>query len=992
MAQADTQTQVERHINYFLLGEYFRSLDDVTPKQDKIAKRDISQNNNPIAAWESAGNFLADRECMGWYRNILEELCSGLISEGKQTGSIQRDIDKINAHLSARQDGGALCAGFGSYICKKFEKLEEPFYSAYCTLIEGTYCEKVEMDPLEYVNRLAKKLGDLSEEMTTLLKGIHTEANRAGIDSRYLQALRSQFKHIYGEQLISFLVHERVLPAYGFPIDVRTFVAGDHELERGNFEALADFVPGSHLTVAHEKYSVDALLSNAYTQEGRFKSFLLIHCPHCESDFECASWTGGTCPHCDKSLGNLPPGMDNQPPGKGKEAKAIDFLQGEDMNEATAKVRRYISPEGYTSLTKAEEATTTRRGRIHVPIKKRLLLKEHLFDQAQGAGTTEAKAEFRFFPASAESNGQEDIVCVGINDGRYRQGYWVDQETGQLVARSNSDEENEAWLKAKNVNGHPHGDNPLSSVLACKSKCSVWICALPRKQCGDLETQEPLQTLLMAALKMQVLDRFQMDSRALNSCIQRQPNHLLFCFYDPNGENAFLSKIHREERNILLKALDRLKKSRDRAERAKLLLSYATSWDLAGFTEENYAAAAEWAEEHESLFCDKPPTREIDGRPYAFDCVYDYPHPLWAVVGKHVRLFVQEPTLSDVTNSPLIEALCRKCNVRKLDLIFTKKKEEKASSSQSDILHAQLAAWMSAPGSNIKYYELPPEAPLFAHFCAQGKLAFMVGDTPYFWANAEACPNLLAFDPGRNRVPQVLKPQPNSPLHLHLLPLIKEACQEAHLVQAPKAPPLFGHVETHSQETLASLPLTELLKQLRWDDFVTPAQPITKMVIRERYFHTQANWKTLELFLRALRELKAYKDQALEVQIETDLPRETETMKTLPSDLDWLKFYPGQTLEEDYANGTIAPYLKSQCGLRSISIGYNPQMKQHDRATTFECDHPFKAVLGKGFAFLRFNKPQGTHFKDKPQESGTTYDDGLHFFLLHQDEPASSKH
>lgn len=964
VSSEDAKAQVECHVNHFLLGEYFRSLQiDNVPEHDNLIGGNRPRNN-PIAAWESAGNFLAPPQCMEWYRDMLESIRQNIETAGNRTGRLQAEINEINQHLQAhaRQDGQALCANFGPYIRLQLADTNGPLFNAYASLIAGTVCER-NLDINAYADQLSAKLESISGQMAAILQGIHAEVNRPGLEGRYCEALRAQFKRIYGEQLISFLVHERVLPAYGFPIDVRTFTAGDHNLQRNCFEALSDFVPGSYITVAHQKFSVNALVSNTYNQEGRFRSFLIVHCSHCQSDFTADGWTGGPCPHCGEELGALP---------------AEDPMQATAQLQAEAGlVRRCISPEGYTSFSRGMEAASTRQGRIRVRIQKRLLLNAQLFDAEPATATP----EFRFFPADGEGN---TVDCVAFNRGRYNYGYLVDLETGELIARHYDDQENNRWLNKRNIQGHLHSASYITSILACKSKCAAWICALPTEPYQALANSECLRTLLMAALKMAVLTHFQVDSRALNSCVQQQQGRLLFCLYDLNGESSLLAKVHHEERELLLDALDRLIQSSDEHKRTEQLLSYATDRELAGFSDATYRAAADWAKESNPMLCGQPPTREIAGQVYTFDPVYGYTHPLWEDSGRCIRLFVPNLTLASVIDSPLLHSL----RMQPLDLIFTPGTD---SPRQLDALRAHLATWMAMAGGDVRCYERSPEDPLFMAFCAQGKLAFMVGDTPYFWANAEETPDLLSLS-RTSIVPKVLKP------HTALaLPL---PTPEDPVVQQPPAPPAAGNAVTDSRKTLDSLPLKDFLKQpeLNWDAFVEPSHYITRMVIREPYFHTLANWKTLEFFVRALRNLGAYQANQLAVDIVTDVPcrrvrqgnyldRVPEELTPLPEHIHPANLYfdVDRRLCNTDAQNLIAPMLQRQCNLQSLSIRYDDNMQEHDRVTTFYLDgnaNPnFQAVLGKGFAFLWFNEIRNRRFGDQLDLKTVSYCNNLHFHL-----------
>ena len=958
VATEHARIQVKRHIFRFLLEEYFRSISQVNA-------------NNPIAAWETVGNFLAPRACMEQYREMLQEILNNMDEQaGRAVAALQGEIAAINEHLanSAWRDGEALWSNFAPTIRELLNAPDGRCLQAYTDIISGTCCEEGDFEG--YIDELDERLRRLSEKVTALLTGIHAEFTKEGIDPRYRAALRAQFKRIYGEQLITFLAHERILPAYGFPIDVRTFMAGDNELQRNCFEALGDFIPGSNITVAHEKYSVDALVSNVYNNEGRFRSFLMIRCPHCESYFTSEVWTGGPCPYCGKNLGNLPR-MQVDPTAELSpvyNTENPNEAQEEDLPEEErflpAKVRRYISPEGYTTLHAGQEATTTRKGRIARRVPIRLLLNAKLFQEEP----TQAGAEFRFFSADDET---DSVSCIGFDEGRNHRGYLIDQETGELKERSNDPAEDRAWAEQANAfgQGHTHSKNGrlISSVLACKSKCSAWICAFAEATAGAIAVDEHLQTLLIAALKMEVLSRFQLDSRALSACVQRQQHRILFCFYDINGESTILSQVYNNQRQILEKALDRLIQSRDdEHERTRQLLSYATDRELAGLANADYVAAAEWAEQMKATFCDPNPTREIAGQSYSFERVYG-DHPLWKVAGHRVRLFVQdvlhEETLRD---APVIKALLARYRAARVEVVYTR--SPRATEAQQRSLHQYLAIWM---GTNDKcfFYEIPADHPLITDYCTQGKLAFVVDDTPYFWENSQASVALQSLP--LDQVPDVLKP--HDPLQLPALPANA-------LVTMPQDPPRSYRFRSTATDTLQTLPLTTLLEQdLHWRDFMPPDRLITKIEVREPYFHTLVTWKTLELFLRALRDLQAYTPGQLDVEIHTNPLKPEEWNRVLAQDYDLADLWCSAStiLDADYANRRIAPYLQRQLGLRHLRLTEDLTKEDHDRETTFICQngYRFELVLGQGFAFLRYPwKPSSAwRFSTPPRAEDVTY-------------------
>lgn len=981
-----TQVQVKRHINQFLLNAYFHSIAE--EEQRQRGALDLPQTgDNPIAAWETAGNFLADIECMRLYRGMLDNILQVADLRPGTRQRFESDRNRLEEYLQqmAGRDGRPRCMGFGDRMLNLIEQ-DENVLNAYIELVDGTCCDRNDDALRTHIQDLDAALQRCSTEFNAKLRAIVRELERLQADGTYsarCAALRERFWHLYREQLISCLIHERVLPAYGFPIDVRTFTAGDNSLDRNSFQALADFVPGSNITVAHEKFSVDALMPNVYNQDGnRFQSFMLIHCPYCKSDFVRDAWTQtaegpqGECPHCHRLLRTL------NAQEAVEDAACIQALQmdaeeeGDEEDAPKVVVRRYISPEGYLSRQRAQEAATTQRGRIRITIEKRLLLPQQLFEDAAGNDSIET----RVYSADTE-DATRSIECLGINAGRYGRGYWIDKDTGELRVRSNDEAELRDWGRDRRL---------LSSVLAYRSKCSAWICAIPSQRFGN---NRSLQKLFQVALKMAVLSEAQLDSRALNVCIQQRKGRTLFCFFDLNGESAIFLKLDEAREQVLADAFNRLIQSRDPAQRMRQLLSYATDRDLASFTERDYHEGATWAERMLTLTFEERPTREIAGTRYAFDYV-DGPSPLLCnVKGRRVRLFVPNLTLEAVSDSSLLNKLCSECCVRALDVIFTM--PANLSEQHRKILRAVLAGWRDAPGIQPNCYELSPEDPLFTDFCAQGKLAFMVGDTPYFWANAEETPDLLASYGQNDRVPDVIVPREGLRLPLPT---------QEQLVQRPAQLPPYGYYETRGDETLGNLPLSQLLERLNWDNVVDGQAPITRIHVRDPYFHKLAGWKTLEFLLRALRQRNAYQDRNLVVEIDTGFPtikreytdregrRQVEevdkVIQPLPCEFPNLRLTPGlEVCEAD--THFFTEYLQRQLSLSSCSIHYNRGRQVHDRKIVFtqQDGTSFQLVLGKGLEFLRFPNDHHAglgHFtRDRETAPACIrYEGGLNFFLV----------
>ncbi len=574
-AVADVKTatsclQVRRHVFQFLLSEHFRTLTHMatTPTDGDPFVAAVSQSATPLASWESAGNFLAERRNMEEYRKVAQERLANMSDDDRGYRPQQNELRRAEVHLRMMGDEPR-CRGLSASL-HRMAREDAAFVSRFHGIVDGTSC--AEMALPELVDELQAELNRASSELNGHLGGIiktikEIDSGAIGAElpekmrNGMVFAMRHQFLDIYKEQFIAHLIHIRILPAYGFPVDVMTFHAGEHDIQRDIFLGLSEFTPGSWMTIAHEKYRVDALSCNVYMNEGLFKPLFLVNCQKCQGRFTAPTWTAGmTCPICGKAI-------EKSNAKKDECADNMAFVENPEKEVRGALpefVKRYIRPEGFRSCSEPEDAATSSGMQKYAETETHLLLPRLEFPEKS------EMVAFRLF------DGEDSVSCIAINPVRHS----INKKTGLIEPTKAGDEEKEDLLS--------------SVALACEAKSAVWICAIPMRWLE--ENGDAAINLLRIALRVEASSRLSLDSRLLPIQMQAQDDRMLFCLYNVSGASRALREIDARQHDVLRRALERIRASLTPEGRNANLTTYATEHDLARIQPCEFDMAANWAE------------------------------------------------------------------------------------------------------------------------------------------------------------------------------------------------------------------------------------------------------------------------------------------------------------------------------------------------------------------------------------------------------------
>lgn len=567
---ATSSLQVKRHVFQFLLSEYFRTLSSVSVAQsdgDPFTAA-LSSGGTPLASWESAGCFLAERCNMEAYRSVAQARLANMSDDDRGYRLQQNELRRVESCLNTMEDEPR-CRELAASL-HRMAREDATFANRFHGIVDGTSCAEMALD--EIVDELQAELNRASNELNGHLGGIiktikEIASGAIGAElpekrrNSMVLAMRHQFLDIYKEQLIAHLIHRRILPAYGFPVDVISFHAGKHDVQRDVFLGISEFTPGNCMTIAHEKYRVDALSCNIYMNEGLFKPLFLVNCQECNGHFTSPTWTTGMlCPICGKAV--------EKPNAKKDEcADGLAFVEDSEQEASGGLpkfVKRYIRPEGFRSWSEPEDAATSPGEQTYAKTETHLLLPKLDFPEKSEA------VAFRLF------DGGNSVPCLAINGKMYS----VNKETGSIWPTKNGDREEEALLS--------------SVSLACEAKSAVWICAIPMKWLE--ENDDAAIKLLRIALRVEASSRLSLDSRQLPIQVQTQDDRVLFCFYNVSGASRAFRELDTQRWDVLRRSLERISASRTPEGRNANLLTYATEHDLAQTQADELAAAADWAE------------------------------------------------------------------------------------------------------------------------------------------------------------------------------------------------------------------------------------------------------------------------------------------------------------------------------------------------------------------------------------------------------------
>lgn len=576
VTQDSSKWQVIAHLRQFLIGEFFQECGSV------------QVDNNPLTAWEIAGCFLAKGKLLDNFAAYLQKAIKEYEDNipdwedrtpaGRWAKEAQNTFTQVdNAKKSFANNGEPRCKEMAAWLRAN----RTCFQERYERIWQGTVCDRLfrEEDSLEAVlGPLSEKLEALSTQFNASLNsiverlqqpelgGVVAEVER---NRRMKTALQHQFIARFREQLIQFLVHERVVPAYGFPVDVVSLTGNraNLDIQRGIREAIREFTPESWITVGHEKFCVDVLAPSRYTAGGE--------------PFELLQYA--SCRNCGfVQVGNVLPYQDRGQCPRCHEAGSL-------------RVRSFVKPSGFQAIQDPQDAAATGFGPIGARTQCRLILPA-LHDEAPGEGVA-----FRFIPSDDEEVAAPSLLWS--NRGRYDNGFLID--TSQFFAIScPSGRDEDAWRRndavASWLERHPHYMNGHPD-LACEAKVAAWVCSIRGAVAGGLFGKTC--DLLCIALQMEATARLHLDSRIMQSSFELSTVDVIrFCLYETSGNSSIIAQLAEDSEALLRGALARLCNARTYAGRVENLLSFATDRALSKLDESDFTAAAEWAERFAGTF------------------------------------------------------------------------------------------------------------------------------------------------------------------------------------------------------------------------------------------------------------------------------------------------------------------------------------------------------------------------------------------------------
>ena len=550
--------QILLHLNQFLLSEFFRSLGQHI-------------GNNPLGAWDRAGLFFLDED-------LIREWCAFLgtdrdqhVPNSRGYKALQNQINQIESFVRAIQNGvyGTIQLPLSGQVEKRLLARSANWVGTFDLLKSGTSRENDVAAAV--VHELSERLTEEGEVFRNRMRSLLQTASAAFANligaqrDKLVASAKKQFRTCCREMTIAYLVHRRILPAYGFPVDVVSFLAETNDEQRDAFQSLSDFSPGNKVVIGHMSYTVDALCGNFRGQQGDpVRTLFRIRCPQCSGTFTQDTWGAAgqeRCPICGTVLTAAPPG-----------GGAVVQRAGNNQ----AQVVRYFEPVGYRSMFDGIDAATDSKTNLPPSISKDLILPPGLV-----GGN---RATLLFLPAETVSNPPKLLV---VNEGPRlyrRQGFAIDGATGRIVPLTGDQQRDNAATAGF--------QNPVSTMLAHEAAVPVLALAVPTD--NDMP-----QTLLSVALHKEAIERLGLDGRALARTTVRERTSngascVLFCLYDPSGRESYLKELYDNPTAFLDAAMNRLLRPDALQNIRDGILDSSSQRDLRGVAGADLNQAATW--------------------------------------------------------------------------------------------------------------------------------------------------------------------------------------------------------------------------------------------------------------------------------------------------------------------------------------------------------------------------------------------------------------
>lgn len=590
---------VKQHVYLFLLGAFF----DAMYEQEQHNFQG-NGGENPILAWDRAGTFLANADHLHYYKESLEyHLNKWLDRRGlghsKKRQRVYDELEKVRRFIENLNETD--CPRY-LFVRRFLEgKLDnQDFLSSFGRIVAGTAWEQdLKASLQDLIRKLECELRRCSDELNRKLDELKTAREQIEDNQNDARLIRLknllgvQFKSIYGEYLISYLTHNRVVPAYGFPVDVISLVSGENDIQRLKLLAIREFTPGNKIPMGHTFTSIDALSPNyGADDDSRYRLWYLP----------------GTCPNC----GEITP---PQELGVGN----VRCPYCEHQYEPNYRIR-CVEPIGYRSLSEPVNASLARKKMTYVSPDMFLELHSSCFED--GAVDNQNSISASFYYCSSE-NPDEMPILKCVNKGADGNGFILHRESGRIAP----DAPNVVWVLGANLSDAQKRaknkvikwqrdvvrdiDNAhyLHNVqLLSWTKVPALVFSITDVEGGLLlgrdDSSEALRLLISLALNRHAAEELKLDSRSLlcepKLLASKRVCH--FALYSTDGdadcyfseiENRILEEVRALGTNEFLKgALMRVcstaNESQDR------LLTYSNAREFARLTDEQFASAYQW--------------------------------------------------------------------------------------------------------------------------------------------------------------------------------------------------------------------------------------------------------------------------------------------------------------------------------------------------------------------------------------------------------------
>ena len=643
-----SREQVKKHIFQFIVGCAFRNAGVGRGRQTE----------NPIKAWAKVGNFLSQRNILEKY---LEWIGDDEIDENDPTREV---LDQLALD-------GAFCDNVGD--------LDDQQRIQYVTLVSNTSCSDLSLNDacVELRGKLQQCKLEFNNVMSMLVREASQLENGTDEQQRRYRALKRQFFLLYKEELIKYLSHKRIIPAFGFPIDVLSFAAGDNtSVERDAATAIREFVPGSSITIGHAKYRIDALARNYFSDaNGSYSEFYLWFCKGCRGRFITETQQVEECPVCHRRRRDAVGLQNEEDQLNAEENNAEGNAGGEGVG---MKFHRYIIPANYVSFQPgARDAVVTTSGFVSSRNDEVLIVDNPATALNLRWSTQQCPAPMSFDVISSAS---KKVHSLTYNSGNGN-GFILNATTGQILAKPRATEQVNGivarWRGADdqcNIQGA--GDGP-GIDLAFKSQVGALVIGVP---CYDgaedmLKQSISVRKLLSMAFLKVAADMLRVDARQLKTdykYVWRDGNSYtaLLCIYDTSGNDNYLIELHDRKNELRDTVLSIFNQDRTPDQVRDAVYCYSNSFGFADMTDSDIRRLQNWIGNNRQKLVqgEYAGIRGCDGQIHRVNHLAVIADPLAGLgPANRVMILTKECDPESLSSGPILEALH---NAGAVDIVY----------------------------------------------------------------------------------------------------------------------------------------------------------------------------------------------------------------------------------------------------------------------------------------------------------------------------------